>query len=446
MTTSESRAPGTAPTPDTTAPAGNPAAPAPRAATAATPDSARPTGMGERGAGWGFATRAVHTGERSVPGRAVPTTTPIYMAASYSYPTTGELDAVFAGDEPGYVYVRYANPTTAALEQALASLEGTEAAVVVGSGMGALHAAILAAGVSAGDGIVAARDLYGATVTLLGNVFGSLGVRTHFVDITDLAAVEAALAAYRPRLLLCETISNPLLRVADLPRLAELAHAHGAVLAVDSTFASPFLARPAAWGADLVIHSATKYLSGHGDVMAGAVCASAELGATVRELVKATGGVISPFDSWLVLRGLKTLPLRLERQCASAATIAAWLAEHPCVAGVNYPGLPGHPQHALAARLLGGRFGAMISFELRGGNRERIFRLFEALRLCVPATTLGDVYSLVLYPAMSSHRGLSPAQRAAVGISDALVRLSVGIEDVADIIADLDGALRAAAG
>jgi len=387
-------------------------------------------------------TTAVHAGERVPRGEFTPVATPIYPSVGYLYDDMETLDAVFAGTRQGPVYARYGNPTNAALEAAVAALEGGEAALSYGSGMAAIHGALLAAGVRAGTAVVAARDVYGATYALLSKLLASQGVTVHFVDATDLDAVEAALAAARPVALLVETISNPLLKVADLPRLAELAHVAGASLIVDNTFATPYLCRPLAHGADYVVHSATKYLAGHGDVLGGVVVTSAGRRAALNEINKLVGGNLGPQEAWLILRGIKTLPLRVERQCASALQVARWLAGHPRVSRVNYPGLPEHPQHELASRLLErGGFGAMISFELKNGNRAAVFRFMEALKLILPATTLGDVYSLVLYPAMSSHRGLDPEERRRIGIGDGLVRLSIGIEDPAEIIADLEQAL-----
>ncbi len=245
----------------------------------------------------------------------------------------------------------------------------------------------------------------------------------------------------RWRTLLVETISNPLLKVADLPRLAELAHAHRAAFIVDNTFATPVLCRPLELGADYVVHSATKYLGGHGDVLGGAVITSAARRKELYEINKLLGANLGPQDAWLVHRGLKTLPLRVMRQCANATEIAGWLAGHRRVAGVNYPGLAAHPQHELAGRLLCGSYGAMVSFDLAGAGQPEVFRFMEALRLIQSATTLGDVYTLTLYPAMSSHRALDAETRARIGIGDGLVRLSIGIEDVRDIIADLEQAL-----
>ncbi len=392
-----------------------------------------------------FATRAVHAGERAPRPDYTPVATPIHPTVGYLYDSIDDLDAIFATTREGYVYPRYGSPTVAAFESALAELEGGEAAHAFASGMGAILAALLAAGVRAGTTVVAAPDLYGATYTLLNRLFTELGATVRFVDVTDLSAVEGALAETRPAALVAETISNPLLKVADLPTLADLAHRHGAQLLVDNTFASPYLCNPLVHGADFVIHSATKFIGGHGDVMAGVVVTSAENRRGLYELNKLVGGVLGPFEAWLALRGLKTLPLRVRQQCANATRIAKWLAEHPKIAGVNYPGLPTHPQHKLARRLFGGQgFGGVLSFEIAGADRATVFRFMEALELCLPATTLGDIYTLVLHPATSSHRSLSAEERARVGIGEGLVRLSAGVEDAADLIADLEQALASA--
>lgn len=389
-------------------------------------------------------TQAVHAGERGLRPDFTPVSTPIYSSVSFTYDRLEDMDAIFANERPGFVYTRYGNPTTAALEEAIATLEGGEQAVAYATGMAAVHAALLGCGLQAGDRVVAARDLYGATYSLLARFFSAFDVQVAFVDVTDLSQVESALAMPRVRALLAETMSNPLLKVADLPALADLAHRHGALFLVDNTFATPYLVRPLEHGADLVIHSATKYLSGHADVMGGLVVGSADRCAILREQLKLVGGILGPFEAWLVLRGLKTLPLRVRQHCLNAARVADWLAGHPRVRRVIYPGRPDHPGHALARRLWReGAFGGIVSFELAEADRAAVFGFLRALRLCLPATSLGDVYSLVLYPAMSSHRSLTPEERAAIGISDALVRLSVGIEDADDIIADLDQALQA---
>jgi cystathionine beta-lyase/cystathionine gamma-synthase len=392
----------------------------------------------------GFATQAVHAGEGAERPDFRPVSTPIYPAVAYTYDSMADLDGVFANARPGYVYGRYGNPTVAALEQAVAALEGGEAAVASASGMAAIHLALLAAGLRAGDTVVAAQDIYGATYALMAKLFETLGVRARFVDATNLEATRTALAELRPRALLVETLSNPLLKVADLPALAGMAHEAGAELLVDATFTTPYLLQPLAHGADMVIHSATKYIGGHDDVLGGLLIADEAHVTKARDLQKLVGGNLGPFEAWLALRGIKTLPLRMRQQCENAATVAQWLAGRPGVGRVNYPGLPSHAQHELTQRLFRpGMFGAMISFELAGGGKAEVLRFMEALRLCLPATTLGDVYSLVLYPAMSSHRAVPAEERARIGIGDGLVRLSVGIEDAVDIVADLDQALRA---
>ncbi len=391
-----------------------------------------------------FATRAVHAGERIPSGNQIPVTTPIAPSVSYVYESMDEMDAVFANTHPGYIYARYSTPTVAAFELAVANLEEGEAAMAYASGMAAIHAALLSAGVRAGSSVVSAFDVYGATYSLLVRLFSEMGVTTRMVEISDLAAVEAALKETHPAALVVETISNPLLKVANVPALADLAHRSGAQLLVDNTFATPFLFHPLSAGADYAIHSATKYLAGHGDVLAGVVVSSASNRARMFELNKLVGSVLGPFEAWLALRGLKTLPLRVAQQCSNAQQIAEWLSDRPEIARVNYPGLPSDPQHDLASRLFDGRgFGGVLSFEIKDADQARAFRFMEALQLCQPATTLGDIYTLVLHPATSSHRSLSSAERAQVGIRDGLVRLSAGIESPADILADLEQALKA---
>ncbi len=387
-------------------------------------------------------TRAVHAGERMPAPDFVPTVTPIYHATSFAYPEMADLDAIFAGTREGYVYGRYGNPTVHAFEQAVAILEEGEAALAFASGMSAIHTALLGLGLTAGTRAVVAQDVYGATFALFSTLLAQQGVTIRFVDSTRLEQVEAACAELSPRVLFVETISNPLLKVADIPKLAGIAHAHGTLLVVDNTFATPYLCRPLTCGADVVIHSATKYLGGHGDALGGVVVASAELIASIYQTLKITGANLGPQEAWLLLRGIKTLPLRMERHCANALKVANGLLSVGGIARIIYPGRPDHPQHNLATRLFGGKgYGGMIAFELRNGCQERVFRFFESLRLCLPATTLGDVYTLLLYPAHSSHRALTAEQRAALGIGDGLVRMSVGIEAPEDILADVRQAL-----
>ncbi len=387
-------------------------------------------------------TQAVHAGERAPRPDYTPVVTPIYNSVVYLYDEVDTLHRILAGERPGYVYSRYGNPTTAALEEAVAVLEGGECAVAFASGMAALHAALLATGLRSGDTVVAARDLYGVTYALLSEILSPLGIHTRFVQIAQSEEVVAALEEERPRVLLLETMSNPLLVMPDLPLLAEAAHRVGAQVLVDNTFATPYLLRPLEHGADYVIHSLTKYLAGHDDVLGGIVVTRAEQAGPLRRQAQVVGAVLGPNEAWLAHRGLKTLALRMRAHCENAARVASWLAEHPRVRRVYYPGRPDHPQHAVAARLFRpGAFGGMVSFELAEGTAEAALAFMERLRLVLPGTTLGCIHSLVLYPARSSHRALTPEQRAAWGIGEGLVRLSVGIEDVEEIIADLEQAL-----
>lgn len=388
----------------------------------------------------GFTTRAVHCGERPSGPAIMPTATPIHPSVSFLATDPESQDAIFGGEQEGYVYTRYGNPTVRALEVAIAALEGTEDAVAFGSGMAALHQAILVE-VQAGDRVVAARELYGATQALLGQVFATLGVKTTLVDAYDLEAVERTVADVKPRVLLLETISNPLVRVADLPALTAIGHQYRARVVVDNTFASPLLVNPARFGVDTVVHSTTKYLGGHGDATGGVIATTANRALDVRELGKLTGAVFGPFEAWLTLRGVKTLSLRMERQCRNAAALADWLAAHPRIGRVHYPGRAelGAAEAIFNNDLRGG----IVAFEIAGAGRDEVFRFLHALRICLPVTTLGDVYTTILYPPMSTHRNLTPEDRLSVGISDGLVRLSAGIEDFADLCHDLDQALSA---
>jgi cystathionine gamma-synthase/methionine-gamma-lyase len=387
-------------------------------------------------------TKAVHAGDRKKPHSAIPVTTPIHTAVSYFYEDMEQLDRIFARTEPGYCYSRYDNPTNAALEELVTSLENGHGSLACASGMSAIQIALLTALQGRAKSILAADALYGATINLLLKVFEPLGVQVTFVDICDLEAVEKAVAAHRPGCVLMETVSNPLLRVGQMDRVAEIARAAGAALVVDNTFATPLLVQPFHWGASLVVHSVTKFLAGHGDVLGGTVTSDTAHYETLRTLSRACGGVLGPFESYLTMRGIKTFPVRMERHCANASQVAAWLSQHPAIERVHFPGDPAHADGVAIRRLFPpGLYGAMVSFELKDARREEIFRFMERLKLVVRATSLGDVHSLILYPVMSSHREVPPAHRERLGIRDNLLRLSVGIEAVADILADLDQAL-----
>ena len=397
-----------------------------------------------------FETRAVHSGERRVnqdgnQGSFYPISTPIYASTTFSHPNIETTDRVLGGEQEGYSYARYDNPTVHAFEEALASLEAPDGipgarAFAFASGMAATHAALAAAELSGGATVLAAEQLYGSTATLLVQVFGASGVETRFVDASDLGAVEKKVAELKPRALVVESISNPLLRVADVPRISEVTRTAGATLIVDNTFGTPCLQRPLDLGADIVVHSATKYLSGHGDLTAGAVACGPPYDAAVEGIRKLVGGVLGPFEAWLAHRGLKTLPLRMDRQCNNARQIAGRLASHPRIAKVNHPSLAGHPDHETARRVLSDT-GGLVSFELADGGREAAFTFLNALELCVKAPSLGDVYTLAIHPATSSHRELSPARRERLGVRENLLRLSAGIEHPEDIAADIEQAL-----
>ncbi len=394
-----------------------------------------------------MSTRAVHSAGLDTVSGAHPVTAPIHPSVTYYYDHAAQLDAV-AGGAPGYMYGRYANPTCAALERAVADLEAAPVALSFASGMAALHAAILASGVAPGQAVVCSQGVYGGTIGLLLNVLAPLGIDIRFADFNLPASQDAALSGGDVRLVIVESLSNPLLRVVDLAPLAEKSHAAGAKLLVDATFTSPVLLQALSLGADYSVHSATKYLSGHGDAMGGIVAAAESEFASLDAMRKLVGGVLGPFEAWTILRGLRTLPLRLERQCDNAARLASFLRRHPAIERVHYPGFPDHPDHAVAARQFAGqfaapKFGAMVSFEIRGADRAAMLRFMDRLHLCLPCTSLGDVQTLVLYPVLSSHRDLAPKQRARIGIGDNLMRLSVGIEDPEDLIADLGQALPA---
>ncbi len=395
-----------------------------------------------------FSTQAVHAGRDVPPPAGKPVSPSIHPAVTYTYENMEDLSGALH-ENRGYSYLRYSSPTIAELEKAVATLEGTEDAVTYASGMGALHGAFVQANLTSGAvgspdrPVVAARNVYGATYTLLNKMYAGSGA-LHWVEITDRDAVKAAIEQYHPRAVVLETISNPLLKIPDVPAIVEWAHAHEAIVIIDNTFATPYLYRPIEHGVDVVVHSATKYLGGHGDVLAGVVATNAARANELRLQSRYHGANLGPFEAWLTLRGLRTLGLRMREHCANALKVAQWLQEQPSIARVIYPGLSNHPDHELARRLFrADHFGGMVSFELRDAAEPEAFRFMEALKLIQAATSLGDVYSLLLYPAQSSHHALGREERLRQGIGDGLVRLSVGIEDAEDIIADLEQALHA---
>src|SRR4029079_10464653 len=305
--------------------------------------------------------------------------------------------------------------------------------------MMAMHLAVLAALVDRPKRVVAGHVLYGATTNMLMTVFGALGVETTFADASDLPAFEAAIKAAKPGAVVVESITNPLLRVCALDKIAPMARQAGAPLIVDNTFATPMLMRPLELGASIVIHSATKYLAGHGDVLGGLVISDAENFEVLTTLLRTLGPNLGPFEAYLTMRGIKTLALRMEKQCSNACKLASWLASHPRIAKVHFPGDPAHPDSANVKRLLPpDLYGAMVAFELKDAAKPEVFAFMEKLKLIVCATSLGDVHTMMLYPAMASHRDLSPKHRERLGFRDSMIRISTGIEAIEDIIADLD--------
>lgn len=387
-------------------------------------------------------TKVVHWGDRKKPGSHIPVTTPIHTASSYFYESMEQLDRVFGQEEKGFSYARYENPSNAALEELVSALEGGHGALACASGMTAVHMALITALADRRKSVLAANALYGATVSLLLQVMEPSGVAVRFVDVCDLDALRDAVAEARPGCILIETISNPLLRVPQMDRIAQIANEAGAALVVDNTFATPLILKPLEQGASLAAHSATKYLAGHGDVLGGVVVSDERHFAALRTLSRTLGPVMGPFESYLTMRGIKTFVLRMESQCANACRVASWLASHPRIARVHFPASSDHPDAATIRRLFPPNlFGAIVSFELKDAGRNEVFRFMDALNLVVRATSLGDVHSMMLYPVMSSHREISPRHRERMGISDGLVRLSVGIEAPEDIIDDLEQAL-----
>jgi methionine-gamma-lyase len=384
-----------------------------------------------------FATLAVHAGQSPCPLTGA-VDTPIYQSTSFASADAEEMAAVYGGEKPGYMYTRYGNPTLHALEEKLAALECGEAAQVFSSGMAAVSSAILGY-VRAGDHIVAARSLYGAAYDFLARKLPSLGVSTTFVQSTRLEEFEKA---FRPntKLLYFETPSNPVLEILDIAVLAQLARARGIPSMMDNTFASPVLQQPLKMGVTVVVHAATKYLCGHGDAMGGAAIGPKDyIRYLNQEIVRDFGGCLSPFNAWLILRGTHTLHLRVPAQCSNAEKIAEFLAHHPRVERVNYPGLPNHPGHDVAKRQMKA-FGAMLSFEVKGGY-EGGKKVMNGVKIFARAASLGDTRSLIVHAASTSHRAVPREQRLAIGITDGLVRLSAGVEAIEDLIQDLEQAL-----
>lgn len=399
---------------------------------------------------WSHDTALVHSGLATVSASATgtPTIPPIYASATFGYESADALDRAFEGKnpqgDPSFVYSRQGNPSISVVEDALTASEGGVGAVAYGSGMAAIHAALLATGVTAGTTLLTSHQLFGPTNGLLQRVFVPAGVTVVAADLGGADAAERVRAA-QPDVVFVESISNPLAQLVDIAAVGAAAREVGAITIVDNTIASPCLLQPLAHGCDLVVHSTTKYISGHGDSTGGAVISAKNTLLDQLRLYRTLlGAVLSPFEAHLVLRGLRTMALRVERQCDNALRVAQFLRQHPAIAKVHYVGLADNPQHALAAQMLAAEhYGGMLAFELQEQSRAAVYHCLDRLRLCLYATTLGDVFSLVSYPAVSSHRTLTADERRHRGITEGCIRLSVGIEQVADIIADLDQALSA---
>lgn len=391
-------------------------------------DKEKETGISE----YSFATRAVRDGQ--VRTNENEHSEPIFPTSSYVFSSAAEAAARFSGEEPGNIYSRFTNPTVRTFEQRLASLEKAECCVATASGMAAITATILGL-LKTGDHIVSSRSIFGTTTVLLTNIVAKLGIETTFVELSDLAAWEKAITS-ETKLLFLETPSNPLTELVDIAALSEIAHKHGCLLAVDNCLCTPALQQPITLGADIVIHSATKYIDGQGRCMGGAVCGTKEVvGEGVFGFLRSAGPTMSTFNAWVFLKGLETLKLRMQAHTAAAQELAEWLEQQPEVKRVYYPGLQSHPQHTLAKTQQSG-FGGLLSFELNGGKEEG-WRLIDSTKLLSITANLGDTKTTITHPATTTHGRLTPEQRVEAGISDGLIRIAVGLEDIEDIKADL---------
>jgi len=368
----------------------------------------------------------------------------LYLTSSFTQPDCETAARRFSGEEDGFIYSRFTNPTTASMEIRLAALEGSEACIGTSSGMAAVLLLCMAL-LKSGDHVVCSRSVFGSTIKLLGSEFAKFGVTTSFVSQTDVNAWKQAIQP-NTKLLFAETPTNPLTEVCDIRALADIAHNAGAILAVDNCFCTPALQRPIDFGADVVVHSGTKYLDGQGRVVAGALCATQ---AMVKDkflpVMRSAGMSLSPFNAWVVLKGLETLGIRMEAQSQRALELATWLESHPKVARVYYPGLASHPQHTLAMAQQSGKGGAVLSFDVRGdtpgAGRKNAFHLIDSTRLMSVTANLGDVKTIITQPASTSHGRLTEAQRAEAGIQQHLVRVAVGLENIEDLKADLSRGL-----
>jgi len=384
---------------------------------------------------WQDATRAIHGGERKH-GIGAPVTTPIARSSTFTFSSTAEMKRWAEGRSKAYIYTRYGNPTLSVAEEKLAALEGGEAAVVTSSGMAAISSALLGV-LKSGHEVIATRQLYGGTYRLMRDIFPRLGIKVHHVE-NNLAGIER-LVNEKTRVFYTESPTNPTLRLVDLRKSAQFARWHRLVSMIDNTFATPVLQKPLQMGFDLVLHSATKYLGGHSDLIAGAVAGRADLVAAARTMVIYLGGSMDPEVGFLLIRGIKTLEVRVRRQCETALAVARFLEKHPKVARVHYPGLRSHPDHALAKKQMSG-FGAMLAFDMKGGVAAAR-RVCDRVRVFLLAASLGGVESLVVLPIYTSHYRMSAAELAGAGVAPGTIRVSIGLEDPRDLIEDLRQAL-----
>lgn len=386
---------------------------------------------------WKFSTRAIHSGEKPCPITGA-LRIPIYQTSTFVFENVDQGARRFSGEEEGYIYTRLGNPTQAALEAKMADLEGGEAAIATASGMAAVASTMMML-MDAGDHVLSSKAVYGCTHSLFREYFPKWGMEASFVDTTSLGAIEESIRP-QTKVLYIESPANPTMSISNIQGIVNLAQKNGLKIVFDNTFMSPYYQRPLEMGVDVVIHSATKYIGGHGDVVGGIIVGKKEDLDEIRMgTVKDLGGIISPFDAWLLLRGLKTLPLRMERINENAMEVAGYLEKHPEIDHVFYPGLSSHPQHELAKTQMSG-FGGMMSFELKGGL-EAGKKLMNSLKLCSLAVSLGDVDTLIQHPASMTHSVIEKEDRLKANITDGLVRLSVGIEDVEDIVQDLEDGL-----
>lgn len=381
---------------------------------------------------WGLATQAVRAGQSR--SHEQEHSEPIFLTSSFVFSSAAEAAARFAGDQPGNIYSRFTNPTVRTFEQRLARMEGAECGVATASGMAAILSTCLGL-LKSGDHIVSSRSIFGTTTVLFNNFLARLGIETTFVDLSDLAAWDKAIQK-NTRLLFLETPSNPLTEIVDIRALADIAHQHGCLLAVDNCFCTPALQRPISLGADIVIHSATKYIDGQGRCMGGAVLGTEKIvGTEVYSFLRSAGPTMSAFNAWVFLKGLETLNIRMQAHSQNALQLAQWLEQQPQVARVYYPGLPSHPQHELAKTQQSG-FGGLLSFELKGG-KDAGWALIDATQICSITANLGDTRTTITHPATTTHGRLTDEQRQASGIADGLIRVAVGLEDIEDIKRDL---------